>query len=201
MTRCTIALALVAAACGKGDKADGGGGKAEPAGKGSPATTVTIDAAAVNALVPEPLKAKLVFEQRDVVLDQGTKHTFAVAAPKGWKQRSTMFGALEPESGGFGTEMKVGNNCDGACEPKDWATVSDKVHFAQLAKATVVKDDKATGKRTMIATQGDETHVIVVWWTEGASEYFSCTAKLGAELKDAAPAFEKACQAVGYTKG
>ena len=41
----------------------------------------------------------------------------------------------------------------------------------------------------MIATFGDET------------VYFSCTAKFGAELKGAAPAFEKACQAVGFTKG
>ena len=201
MTRSTLMFVLAAAACGKGDKADGTGGTPAPAGSTASASTIAIDAAAVNALVPEPLKAKLVFEKRDIVLDQGTKHTFTVAAPKGWKQRSKMFGALEPESGGFGTEMSVGTNCNGACEPKDWAKESDEVNFAPLATATKIKDEKSKGRRTMIATFGDETHVVVVWWTEGASVYFSCTAKFGAELKDAAPAFEKACQAVGFTKG
>jgi len=196
MTR-YLAIALALAACGKGDKA---GDKA--GGDKAAAKDVAIDVAGVNALVPEALKAKLVFEKRSITLEQG-KHspTFTLAAPKDWTQRSKMFGALEPASGGFGTEFKIGPNCDGACEPKDWAAIAEKVHFAPLAKAKVIKEDKATkGKRTLIAEEGDTTHVIVVWWTEGASEYISCTAKLGSELKDAAPAFEKACQAVGQTK-
>jgi len=200
MTR-VVQLTLVAAAlaaCGKGDKADKAGDK----GGDKAAPAVEVDAAAVNALVPEALKPKLVFEKRVMTLDQG-KHspTFTFAAPKDWNQRSKMFGALEPASGGFGTEMKVGPNCDGACEPKDWAAISDKVHFAPLAKAKIIKEDKAAkGRRMLIAEEGDFTHVIVVWWTDGAPEYFSCTAKLSSELKDAVPAFEKACQAVGHSK-
>jgi hypothetical protein len=199
MTR-YLAIAIALAACGKGDKADKTGDKA---GGGKAAPAVAIDAAAVNALVPDALKAKLVFEKRDVVLERTkTPTVFTLAAPKDWTQTSKMFGNLEPASGGFGTELKVGTNCDGQCEPKDWAAIADKTHFAPLASAKVIKDDKATkGKRTMIAEDGDATHVIVVWWTDGADEYFTCTAKLGSELKDAAPAFEKACQAVGYSKG
>ena len=198
MTRLSyLALGIALAACGKGDKDKAAGGD-----KAAPAKDVAIDVAGVNALVPDALKPKLVFEKRSITLEQG-KHspTFTLAAPKDWNQRSKMFGALEPASGGFGTEFKIGPNCDGACEPKDWAAIADMVHFAPRAKAKIIKEDKATkGRRTLIAEEGDATHVIVVWWTEGASEYISCTAKLASELKDAAPAFEKACQAVGQTK-
>ncbi len=50
----------VLGACGK----KGGGG--ESAGTG-----LAIDAAAVNSLVPAPLKDKLVFEKREIVLERG----------------------------------------------------------------------------------------------------------------------------------
>jgi hypothetical protein len=40
------------------------------------------------------------------------------------------------------------------------------------------------------------TVVVVAWWTEGAKQYYACTATLDESIKDAAPAFEKACSAV-----
>lgn len=191
--------------CGKkgDDKAAGkGGDKGAAAGKG---TGLAIDAAAVNSLVPEPLKAKLVFEKRDVVLEQGDKITYTLSAPKDWKQTSKMFGKLEPESGsgvGFFTKLGIGSNCDGKCEPKAWDAISDKTNFAPLAAdgGKVLKDTKGKNTRLMVAEDKDGKVTITnVWWTDGASEYHYCTANLDSEIKDAAPAFEKACQAITVT--
>ena len=48
----------------------------------------------------------------------------------------------------------------------------------------------------MIAEKGESTYVVYAWWADGARRYFSCTASLEAQVKAAAPAFEKACLAV-----
>src|SRR5688572_31025391 len=117
-------LLVVVAACSKGDKAS-----APPA--------AAIDVAAVNALVPAELKDKLVFEKRDIIEERGkrSKVTYTMAAPKDWEQDMKMFASLKPKSDsslGFMTSLKVGSNCDGACEPKDWAKTSEKVNFAQF---------------------------------------------------------------------
>jgi len=189
-------LTLGATACGKGK--DGGGSSAT---KG---TGMAIDAAAVNSLVPEPLKAKLVFEKQDIVLERGKdKTTYTLAYPKGWTQRSKMFGNLEApsEAGvGFMTKLSVGSNCDGECKPKEWEKVADKVNFAPLAQGKVLKDVKGKGTRLMIAQPTGEgpstTSVVYAWWTDGASSYHTCEATLDSDIKDAAPAFEKACQAI-----
>ena len=69
-----LVLALLPAsllACGKSDKA-AADKKAAPA----------IDAAAVNALVPADLKAKLVFDKTDIVEERGHHNvTYTMAAP------------------------------------------------------------------------------------------------------------------------
>jgi len=173
--------------------------------KGSEAkgTGLAIDAAAVNSLVPEPLKAKLVFEKRDIVLKRGRdKTTYTLAAPKGWEQRMESFGSLDaPKDSGMGffTKFNVGSNCDGQCKPKEWEQIADKVHFAPLAKGKVLKDVKGKGTRLMIAESDASTkttEVVFAWWTDGADSYHTCQATLDEEIKDAAPAFEKACQAI-----
>ncbi len=189
--RSLLVLVIATAACGKG------GQKAAPSSGGN-----ALDLASVNALVPAPLKDKLLFEKRDVVLERGRHNTtYTLAAPRGWKQGMKSFGSLEPDTKdlGFFTKLEVGSNCDGECKAKDWDKVADQVSFsAAAAGGKILKDDKATGHRTMIAESpdGETRTVIVAWWTDGASHYNTCTATLGNEVKDAAPAFEKACQAV-----
>ena len=71
--------------------------------KGSEAkgTGLAIDAAAVNSLVPAPLKDKLVFEKRDIVLKRGRSNTtYTLAAPKGWEQRMNERGPPSAASSG-----------------------------------------------------------------------------------------------------
>lgn len=136
---------LVAASCGK---------------KGGDAAKVSLtkaDADAVNALVPADMKSKIEFEVR--TLDDGMKHhptKYTFLAPKQWK-KGFMPGSVEPNDGdnmGFGTSMDVGTNCDGSCEAKDWAKVSDKVNFSQYTSGKVtgkvVKDEKGKNERLLV---------------------------------------------------
>ncbi len=114
MKAITLAVLLLSAGCGK---------KAAPTEQG---TGVAVDVAGVNALVPAPLKDKIVFEQR--VVEHGFPEwpntTLSVAVPKGWKHPETAFAALfeanDPALGN-GTQMLVTTECGGPCEAKDWA--------------------------------------------------------------------------------
>ena len=203
MTKLSTLLLLVAAAAAC-DNAKSS--SAPPAAK--------IDVAAVNALVPAELKDKLVFEQRDIVEERGkrSKTTYTLAAPKDWEQGDMkMFASLRPKSdAGFGnmTEIGAGSNCDGRCEAKDWAKVSEKVNFAQFRGGDwkIIKDESTKTSHLLIARQGDATYVTYAWWADGASKYYTCRATLdvgfgsegpkGDTLQAAAEAFAKACQAV-----
>ena len=194
----TCALALVA--CGKkADNSDKGKAKA-----GAPAAT--IDVAGVNALVPAALKDKIVFEQRTLVEEQGhDKTSYTLAAPKGWTQDSKMFVTLKgDDKAGFFTSMKVGTDCGGDCTAgKDWAKISEQDQFSGLEKGQVAKDEKAKNGRTMISTDTSNTKtttVMRVWWNDGEDHYYTCSAELDESVKDAAPAFEKACSAVNVSK-
>jgi len=191
-----IVFGLGVIGAGACKKKGGGGGGGEASGTG-----LAIDAAAVNSLVPAPLKDKLVFEKRDIVLERGRDNTtYTLAAPKGWTQGMKSFGSLEaPKDSGMGffTKFSVGSNCDGECKPKEWEKIADKVNFS--GKGKVLKDVKGKGTRLMISeSEGgmDTTEVVFAWWTDGADNYHTCQATLDKEIKDAAPAFEKACMAV-----
>lgn len=193
-----ISLTLVAAACGKDDKtaASSGGDKAA-AGH---STAQSIDPAAANALVPEELKGKLEFEKREIQLERGDETTYTFAAPKGWKVEG-IFGTLKPESDmGFFTEMRVGSDCGGRCEKKNWEEVANKSFFDRLTQAKVHKDEKGKSSRLVIADTDEagiqRTEIVYAWWSEGAEHYHHCTVKLHDEAKPAVAAFEKACQAV-----
>jgi hypothetical protein len=185
-----LALALILVACGKSDKK---GGASAPAPK--------FDIAGVNALVPADLKDKLVFEQKDIVEERGKdKVTYTLAAPKDWKQGDMkMFAKVKPPEGsdlGFMTSFDVGSNCDGTCEPKDWAKTSEKVNFAQFRDGTITKDDVGKTSHLMIAEKGGSTYVTYAWWQEGGRKYYTCSASLEGKAAPAAPAFAKACEAV-----
>jgi hypothetical protein len=148
MTRTKLLVLVLMAACSK-KSGDGGGAAVATVGK--------ADADAANAAVPAELKNKVSFEVRTV--DDGMKHhpkKFTFVAPAQWK-KGFMPGSVEPNDGdnmGFGTEMMVGTNCDGSCEPKDWASVSDKVNFSQYTSGKVngklVKDEKTKNSRLMV---------------------------------------------------
>jgi len=191
-----LALALVPVsllACGKSDKAD-------KAAKAAPA----IDAAAVNALVPADLKAKLVFDKSDIVEERGHHNvTYTMAAPKGWTSKMKGFAALHPPDDanlGFFTELSVGSNCDGTCEPKEWGPVADKVNFKQFANDKVIKNETTPTSRLLIASREDKTtFVVYAWWEKGAKRYNTCTATLDEAVKTAGDAFAKACQAVAVS--
>jgi hypothetical protein len=144
MTRTKLLVLVLIAACGKKSG-------------GTAASLTKADADAANAAVPADLKSKVEFEVR--TLDDGMKHhpkKFTFVAPKQWKN-GFMPGSVEPKDEdklGFGTEMIVGTNCDGSCEAKDWAAVSDKVNFSQYTSGKVngklVKDVKGKNERLMV---------------------------------------------------
>ena len=130
-----IALAVAVLGCG-GKKSDGGGGGGGGGGKAKDA-----DPAAANAAVPAELKGKLEFDTA-----KDAKDGVAWVKPKGWKE-GAIPGMVKPPddaSLGFMTKYAVGTNCDGTCEPKDWAATVDKVEFAQLASAGTVEKDELT---------------------------------------------------------
>ncbi len=198
-----LASALALVACGK---KDGGGDK----GGGDKPAAANVDVAGVNALVPAALKDKLVFEKRDIPDESSKKPvTWTLAAPKGWEQKMKMFAKVRPPDGsnlGFMTEFGVSSNCDGSCEPKDWAAAADKVNFAQFKTngSKIEKDEKGANDRTLIASvEDDPTHkkhyVVYAWWKTGDKKYYYCSATLDNEVYDAAPAFEKACKAVSVS--
>ena len=189
MMKTSLLLSMSLLACGKSDKA------AE-----SKAAAPAIDLAGVNALVPADLKAKLVFDKTDIVEERGHHNiTYTLAAPKGWASKMKGFTSLKgPDDMGFFTSLDVGSNCDGSCEPKDWAKIADKVNFAQFDKDKVIKNEVKPGSRLLIASRDDKTtFVVYAWWTDGAKRYHTCTATLDEPVKTAGDAFAKACQAVG----
>jgi hypothetical protein len=205
-----LAAAAAAAACGKGDsKADS---KAGAKAADLPADHV----AAVNAALPAELKGKLEFEAGRVIEDEKRDRGFKAAIPKGWQKGRIIPGTLVPvDTNEFGesktlgkTRMNIGHNCDGACEKKDWAQISDKVIYSQFTSGSVegkvLKDEKRPNGRTLVFERKPSMnpehevaiHVYTSWWDPGSTGYYSCSAELGLPLKGAADAFEKACSKV-----
>jgi len=181
-----VVICVSAIACGGKKK---GGGDAKP-----------LDVAGVNALVPASLKDKVTFEKTEIKEERGRhSKTYTVAAPKGWKQEMKGFASLKPDKDmGFMTSFKVGTNCDGECVSKDWGATVEKV-YASYLKGKVIKDVKGKNSRTIIAEVSDTTAVVVATWEDGAKEYSDCGATLEKEVKDLAPAIEKACESVTVT--
>lgn len=154
-------------------------------------SVVEESARGIEKELPASLKGKLAFEAMTI----GDHDDAVVVRPKDWK--SVFDGNFSgPDELGFGTSYWVSSNCDGMCEAKDWAAVSDKVDFAQFrdGKTKVLKDEKASGERVAVGTNEEKTYIVVVRWKEGASRYFACRATLAKEAKEAADAFEKACR-------
>ncbi|MDQ3370861.1 MAG: hypothetical protein M3680_36040 [Myxococcota bacterium] len=182
-----------------------------------PKVSVTADhVAAVNAAIPADLKGTLEFELGTIVEGKGSTETYKLARPKGWKA-GFMPGSLAPvDADHMGssptvgkTEMDVGSNCDGRCEEKDWAAISDKVNFAQFTsgqvEGKVLKDVKGTRTRTLVFERKVSEHfpekdvainIVTAWWADGGVRYFTCSVDVGVPLKGAVDAFEKACSKI-----
>lgn len=191
-------IAVAALGCGKASSSTAAQGSAAVAAE----APIAIDVAAINALVPDALKAQLVFEQRTLTTVRGKKTaTYTIAAPRDWVQDSKMFARMRPaEIYGRLTQLAVTANCDGACEPKDWAAVADRVDFAPRTSGVIRKEARSPGRRVLIAEveagATRATVVVAAWWRDGAPSYHVCTATLAAPFRDAAPAFDKACEAI-----
>ena len=202
MTRFAIALLLVA--CG-GDK------------DAAPKVSITqADLDAVNAAVPADLKGKVEFEIGTIKDEKGRDAvTYKLVRPKGWKP-AFMPGSIKPaDADNFGSptlgksELTVSSNCDGSCEKKDWAKVSDKVHFTRFTdgkmEGKVLKDVKGNNERTVVFEHKLSEHfpeketaitVARAWWNPDGARYFLCEAEIGQPVKGLADAFEKACSKV-----
>ena len=177
-----------------------GGGKAG-GGKAGALEAVTAAAKDANAAVPADLKEKISFAAAEV--DEGK---VAALVPSGWTESPHIPGSYKPadDAGlGFMTSYSVGTNCDGSCEPKDWAATADKVNFAQFKgeQFTVVKDEQLDGGgRLLVATSGEKTYVTGARWKDGARSYISCSATLDGPAAAAADAFAQACRAARATE-
>lgn len=199
MTRLVIPAALLAvAACG-GKKDSGGDKSGAAAPKADPQAELEALAKGavpeVNGKIAEELKGKVEFGAA-----LGEKDRHVVPQPKGW-EGGTIPGSVKPPDAaglGFMTAFSSGSNCDGTCEPKDWAATADKVEFAQFSRDdfTPVKDEKTDSGRVLVARTPDRTYVVTATWKPGARRYFYCRATLDQEIAAAAPAFEAACQAL-----
>jgi hypothetical protein len=217
MTRFTciaLALALATTGCGKGDSKDGAAGAGGAGGAGA-AGLPADHVAAVNAALPAELQGKVEFEAGRIVETEKRGRAFKLAVPKGWKTGRFMPGEIEPpDAESFGsktlgkTKMGIGRNCDGRCEKKDWAEVSDRVLYKQFTsgqvEGKVIKDEKRPNGRTLVFERKPSmfpdkdvaVHVYTSWWEPDGAEYYTCSAELGLPLKGAAEAFEKACAKV-----
>lgn len=192
------AISLTLLACGGKDNAPAGttgptGGAGDNTAK-APATLDPAVVAGVEAKLPESLKGKVTFEA--VV---GEKGRHLAVQPKGWEE-GVIPGRVKPPAGGpdlgFATAFSTGSNCDGSCEPKDWAAISDKVEFSQFTSGNwqVEKDEKLPDGRLLVVTSGDRVDIALARWKEGASRYFSCRVTLDKPLTEAVAAFEEACR-------
>lgn len=185
-------LLLAAAAftgCNK-DKGEGSGTAGGSAAKSVAAAP--SDLGAINGAVPESLAGALSFTTATI------DDELDAVVPDGWEPSRVIPGSYSPpaQSGfGFFTKYKVGSNCDGMCEAKDWAPIVEKVEFGQLEGATIVKDEALDGGRLVVAKAEDRVRVIAAWWKSDARQYFYCRAELDGPARDAIDAFEKACRA------
>jgi hypothetical protein len=167
-----------------------------------------------NAMSEATPMSSSLFGTVEIGMSKRSEKKLKLVKPKDWKA-GFMPGSLEPTATYLGkpifgkTELVVGSNCDGRCETKDWAAVSDKQNFQPLANGAaagqgkVVKDVKGKNTRTMVfesanADSDFDTAVTIMtaWWDPDGEKYFTCRAVLGVPAKSLADVFEKVCSKV-----
>ena len=155
----------------------------------------------INRLVPAELKDTLKF----TVAAQKGDHTVGLV-PEGWATGDILPNVVKPKdlAAGSVTSYRIDHNCDGMCEPKDWAAVVQMVDIEGMKTGGVVKLDEAKdGERVMVVKGewggGPRVLITVARWNAKASRYFACRVDLDGTWVQAADAFEKACRAFVIT--
>ena len=168
-----------------------------------------IDVGAINALVPANHRYKLEFQVRTIALPGKHGLVFELAVPKGWRNNN---GELVPNKDIFGpgTSTSISSSCtpEGKtapdhladdwlpCTAQNWEEIVDRKIASDYLQ--VIRNDKEPRRRTIVYTGGisnpDDLGIAVMWWTDGAKEYFTCSAALAALARDDLPAFEQACR-------
>jgi hypothetical protein len=185
---------------------DGGDG-------GRPKVAIPDDhAAAVNDRVPATWRDKLRFEIGTLV--EGDQ-TYKLARPTGWEPGPLPGSIQAPGQGKRFATMRVGSNCDGKCEAKDWPSVVERLYYAKFSQPGItgqaITDLRQPDRRTLVFVrekteqrEGDAVFVVgergvnilTTWWRPGGSEHYICEVELVEEAIDLARAFERACAVV-----
>jgi hypothetical protein len=190
----TLAVALLAplGATGCDKKEDSEPAKATKVRANKPAP---VDVSAIRSAVPKALAGRLDFEPAEL-----PEENVSAIVPKGWTPSRVIPGRYRPTKDanlGFMTSYKVGSNCDGACEPKEWKSIANKVEFDRLLSKggfKAVKDEALTNGRLVVARGSSTTVVAAAWWKKGANRYYFCRASLDKPADTAVAAFEQACR-------
>ena len=191
-----FALTLLLAACGPSAPAPTPEAAAPPPAAAPAPAPSRADAA--NTKLPPGL-AGLRFEERSVT-DARSSHTTQAVVPVGWVEEAGWAGWFKPPKEanlGWMTAFKVGTNCAGACEPKDWKAVIEKELLAAIPdKVRKGEETLPENGRVRWGADASTAWVQAAWYTEGASNYTLCTATLDSPaLVPAVDAFVEACKA------
>jgi len=163
-----------------------------------------LDLAAINALVPDSLKADLVFEAAQLEISSDyARETFAVAMPKDWVGERTGPLAIElhaPNKLGTFTKLRIGIGAGGdGDKPQDWHAVSRKSELDLSKSITIEKDEHSPTDHLLVYTNdtiAPRFHIIYVWWRPGGTAYYSCMATVDGPATQAEAAFEHVCKSI-----
>lgn len=102
-------------------------------------------------------------------------------------------------------KIEYGYNCDGACEAKDWAKISEKVSFSAYRDSKrfkIIKEEtlsNPSGKLMIVESLGSfpVTYVKVARWQDKSIRYVDCGVDLNDDqYKSLVSVFEELCTEV-----
>jgi len=155
---------------------------------------VEAKVAEVNAKVPDAHKADVKFKA--VKLDAGR---LGGLIPESWVESPNLAGFYQPAGksvrDGDLTRYRLGSNCEGTCQDKDWASVVKNNEFD--LRGTVVKDEALGDDGRLLMTENEgSVHLRLARWKKGGSRYFYCKVSLEPDARALADAFAAACRAM-----
>ena len=179
----------------------------------SPSNGHYVDPGPVNAVVPDRLQRLLAFESRDIVSDTGTLRVrYTLPVPKSWPGSDPFITPIDKLHHG-NSSIVVEPSCGKLyCDPKDPNDAIDREFGLGRWKTTprvvdsrdILRDERRDHQRVIVFKNHDRTHrgsgeddsttIVVAMWNKTALRHHRCTADLAAEIQEAVPAFEKACE-------
>lgn len=172
------------------------GGKKEESAEAKGPSQAELDQAvtAANKAVPADLGTSVEF----AIYREPKKARYVAIVPKGWEESDVMPGSFEaPDVLGSMTRFRVGTNCDGTCEPKDWAATAEKINFKQLRSGTIEKEEELPGGgKLIISKKSGSTYVSLARWSDKGRFYLTCYANLETKAATLVTAAETACKAM-----